>query len=225
MPPFSKRNLDLGCGFHGFTHTMGKLFKSWKPERNHANLSCQHSAERKELHLQLLLQTQSQPRLYSLFIYCSSCTARIMLKKSTSSLRTILCFHRLRQRAGSHPAWVQSICTTFVTFPPLMSLSINLKHTLGYMYIIYIFECSLCDQFMLILVLRYIFFVQWVALPLCIMKGIMCNESSSIITLLVFFFHQWPPRCTLSRLLHSNIQSKPTTWLTTLIKKYFIDQL
>ena len=40
-----------------------------------------------ELHLQLLLQTQSQPRLYSLFIYfASSGVAHTMLKESTSYL-------------------------------------------------------------------------------------------------------------------------------------------
>lgn len=57
------------------------------------HVSTVHSVE---LHLQLLLQTKSQPRLYSLFIYCSSSWAgsHYVLEihfASQQVLRTILC--------------------------------------------------------------------------------------------------------------------------------------
>ena len=36
---------SFGCDYHRFSETMDKPFKSWKPKRNHANLSCQLSAQ------------------------------------------------------------------------------------------------------------------------------------------------------------------------------------
>lgn len=80
-----------------FTDAEGKFFKeknkekkSCRAERDHANLSRQHSVA---LHSECALQTQWQPQLYQLFIcFSSSRVAHIMLQKSYFVLRATLCY-------------------------------------------------------------------------------------------------------------------------------------